>query len=654
MDDTQKYIPPIILALFVSLLPHVVRLPLWVVLWCLFMWAYLLFSIIYNRPKPEKWLKNALALIAFAGLLVTYHTRLDSNAYISLLALMAAIKPFEATTHRDRMVTLFLAYFIVITSLFQSETLSVMIYMFVSVLVTTAVLVRINDSNGRLKTHFRVSAVILLQATPVMLILFFLFPRIDGSLVGITRSDTGVTGFSEVLQPGMVSRLVEEKSVAFRVEFEQEIPAFEHLYWRGIVFSHFDGSAWHRNKNVPEAEITFESINPINYRIILEPHRSRWLFVLDFPEQIPQHASLYADFTVLSNEAVYRTKRYPVISGIRDHTGRSGLPENEYTRVPHTGNPKARALAKKMSAGTGGTEIVVDRALDYFRDNDFVYTLNPPLAGKHPIDDFLFDFQGGYCEHYSSAFAFLMRAAGVPARVVGGYLGGEVNPYGNYLIVRQSHAHAWVEVWSEKKGWSRVDPTLAVAPGRLEGGMEGALSPDELGIFATKYLQPFSAFILQARFGWDMVSKSWEAWFSGYSYDQQQALLERLGVDHSHGKGMVKLLAAGLVLVLLLFGVYLLLHMRGKQERPDNVKKLYGKFLRKLARTGIEKQVGDGPLEFAVKATRKRVDLENPIREITDLYVMLRYEDATHGAEAYCRFEKAVRDFRPIKHKSWW
>ena len=260
MDDTQKYIPPIILALFVSLLPHVVRLPLWVVLWCLFMWAYLLFSIIYNRPKPEKWLKNALALIAFAGLLVTYHTRLDSNAYISLLALMAAIKPFEATTHRDRMVTLFLAYFIVITSLFQSETLSVMIYMFVSVLVTTAVLVRINDSNGRLKTHFRVSAVILLQATPVMLILFFLFPRIDGSLVGITRSDTGVTGFSEVLQPGMVSRLVEEKSVAFRVEFEQEIPAFEHLYWRGIVFSHFDGSAWHRNKNVPEAEITFESI----------------------------------------------------------------------------------------------------------------------------------------------------------------------------------------------------------------------------------------------------------------------------------------------------------------------------------------------------------------------------------------------------------
>ena len=573
MDEARKYLPPILFALLVALFPHALRLPMWVVAWCLFMWAYLLLAMAYDRPFPGRRTRNLLAVIALVGLLVTYHTRIDPDAYVSLLALMAAIKPFEASTHRDRMVTLFLAYFIVITSLFLSETLALIIYMFLSVLVTTAAMVHINDGNGSLKSHFRVSGGILARAVPVMLVLFFLFPRIEGSLIGIARPDAGFTGFSDMMRPGMISRLVEDRSVAFRVEFESEIPGFDHLYWRGIVFAHFDGKSWHRNRQTSEIALLPGRGEESRYRVTLEPHGGHWLFVLDYPQGSPDADMFYDDLTMSSKQMVRRVKRYRAASGIRDHTGRITSPGHEYTALPYQGNARSRALAAELAKGGADTETVVNRGLDYFRKNDFVYTLRPPRLESDPIDRFLFDIQRGYCEHYASAFVFLMRAAGVPARVVGGYLGGEINPFGNYLIVRQSHAHAWAEVWKEDKGWVRVDPTIAIAPGRISGGLEGALSPDELGWLNRKYLHPVAVFITQVRFGWDMFSKNWEAWFAGYSYDDQKAILERLGIDLSRQAGHLKLMGTGLVLVFMLFGAYLIFHLHRNREKPDKIKK---------------------------------------------------------------------------------
>jgi protein-glutamine gamma-glutamyltransferase len=641
-NDSRQYIPSIILALLVSIMPHAAVLPLWVSAWCAIMWAYALLSLKYGWTRPGRLIRNVIAVAGITGLLLTYHTRLDASAYISLLAVMAAIKPLEISSHRDRMVTVFLAYFIVITSLLQSETLLITIYMFVSVLVTTAVLVGINDPGGRSRGHFQVSALIMLQATPVMLVLFFLFPRIEGGLVGMPFSSSGVTGFSGAMRPGSVSSLVTDSSVAFRVEFDDDIPGFEDLYWRGVVFSHFDGIAWHRQKVSVHSHPGNTGGDTIDYTVILEPHRNYWLFALDFPVNGTDSGKLYEDFTLLSDAPVFKTTRYSTRSLIRDHTGATGFFTDPDAYGAVTGNPESRRLARRLSQGESEVGVIVGRILQYFAKQGFSYTMSPPLLGRNPVDDFLFKSKSGYCEHYASAFAFLMRSSGIPARVVGGYLGGEINPYGNYLIVRQSHAHAWVEVWDANRGWVRVDPTLAVSPNRIAG------LPEDTRAFNN----PFTPLIEQAWFGWDALSKSWDAWFAGYSYEQQKNLLDRLGIAHSYTTGPIKLLLAGLAMVFLLFAAYLLLHLKGKQVKPDDeIERWYKKFLAKLAAVGIAKHPGTGPLEYAEKAGGSRPDLEKTIRHITNLYVILRYSDVPE-VDALPRFKKAVKYFRPSKHKS--
>ncbi len=647
MDESRQYLPSLLMALFAAILPHVPVLPSWVIAWCALNWGYILFCVSRSRPLPGRPARIGLAVLGILGLLVTYHTRIDSSAYISLLAVMSAIKPFEVSTHRDRMVTLFLAYFIVIAGVLENDSLFMIFYMFASVLITTAVLIRINDPGRGLRVHFRTGATIMGQALPVMLVLFFLFPRLDGSLVGITRSDTGVTGFSGELSPGSVSGLVEDDRLAFRVEFDGDIPGFRDQYWRGITFARFDGKAWHWQRMPASFEAPpGGSGEAAGYRVILEPHRSRWLFLLDYPESIPDDSTLYEDFTALSDDPIHRTRRYNAVSRLRGHTGSTPFPGSDFISLPGSGNPKSRALAARFLELRPEPEQVAEAILGYFKDQDFLYTLRPPRAGSHPVDDFLFESRQGYCEHYASAFAFLMRAAGIPARVVGGYLGGELNPYGNYLIVRQSHAHAWVEVWSPEKGWFRVDPTLAVAPGRAEGGLEGALSPEEFLGMTQRYLRPFSSFISQVRFGLDAFSMQWEARFMSYSYEHQREILDRIGIGYTRRSGAVKLLGAGVVLVFLLFFGYLAFQLRSKAKKPDTVKKFYLVFLEKLASAGISRDCGIGPLDFAKEAARRRPDLADSIREITDLYINLRYS-ADPGEDTFYRFRDAVKSFDP-------
>jgi len=238
---SNKIFAPILFALVVAILPHIVRLPLWIILWCAGMWGYLVLSLRFGWPGPGKVIRRVLTAIGLGGLLLTYSVRLGPDAFLGLLAIMAALKPFEIHSHRDRMVTVFVAYFIVITSLFQSETLAITLYMFVSVGVTTAVLIRINDPKGRFRQNLKMAAVIMAQAIPLMVVLFLLFPRIQGSLFGLSMMGKAKSGFSDIMSPGSVSMLVEDNSTAFRAEFDGPMPPPELRYWRGIVFENFDG-----------------------------------------------------------------------------------------------------------------------------------------------------------------------------------------------------------------------------------------------------------------------------------------------------------------------------------------------------------------------------------------------------------------------------
>lgn len=653
-QHTDTHLPYIITALLVSVLPHLGRLPAWITAWCLLMWACALLLPRLQWPGPGRKVRVLLAILGLTGLLATYATRLGPNAYLGLLVLMAGLKPFEISTHRDRMLTLFLAYFIVITSLFQSESLGVTIYLFVSVFVTTGVLIRINDPGGSFKADIRLSGVIMAQAIPLMVVLFLLFPRLEGSLFGLSRAPEAQTGFSDRLSPGSISRLVENNEVAFRAEFDGRVPEADRLYWRGIVFHAFDGREWRRSRKVPEIKDPPEGEGLVAYRIALEPHGQQWLFALERPATKPDRSRMLADFTIKQRRRVKRTKYYEMRSYAEPLKG-SGWGVEQAGRLPERGNPRARQLAAGFSRGADSVDAIVDKAGSYLQSRGFVYTLQPPALGEHPIDDFLFESRKGYCEHYASAFAFLMRAAGVPARVVGGYLGGERNPFGDYLIVRQSDAHAWVEVWAEDRGWMRVDPTALVAPGRITQGLSGALPEGE---WSSGGLALFN----KLRLGWDAVSLGWEAWFTGYSHMEQRALLERLGIQMESRKGWLIVFLLIFASVFLLVGGYVWFQLRSPPAaRKDRVKLCYERFCRRLAQAGIYRSPEMGPRDFAAHAASERPDLKPAIDEIVSLYIRLRYHPGAGGPnkepdkeadkepnkELEKRFCEKVKRFRP-------
>jgi len=643
MNRHRRDLPPILGALGVAILPHLGRLPAWIIAWCAVMWGYQLLSLRYRSALPGKWGRRLLTLGGLAGLALTYGQGFGPAAYLGLLAVMAAIKPFEMDTHRDRVVVVFLAYFIVITGLFQSESLLMTLYMLLSVGVTTAALVRINDPAGVYTDHLKLAARLVAQALPLVAILFLLFPRISGSFFGLSRLHTATTGFSETLAPGSVSRLAENDAVAFRVSFAEDTIPARPLYWRGVVFQHFDGRRWRISRQVPNLDAWTGGEAAVTYTISLEPHNRHWLFALELPAESPRWTRLRADFTLRTIRSVRRKYSYEMTSYRRYRTGDPRGLAAACRQLPETGNPAARRLARELAGEADTVAEKVQRVLAYLRDRNFVYTLRPPPLGSNPVDEFLTQTRQGYCEHYASAFAFLMRALDVPARVVGGYLGGETNPYGDYLLVRQNHAHVWVEVWQVERGWVRVDPTAAVAPERISGGGEGDAAAGS-GDFS------FGALARQLRLRWDAVSTAWEEWFTGYSHQEQRALLKRLGLNRPGGWRILVL--AGLLVPLLVLAGALLLLVYFLPRRPrrttDPVGRWYRKFCGKLARIGLARKPATGPRDFAAQVAAQRPDLAATVHRITDLYVQLRYAPAPDPA-ALARFKKAVRSFRPAR-----
>ncbi len=649
MNPRRRYIPALVAALMVSLLPHAVRLPLWVVLWCAGMWGYLLLSLRRNWPLPGRKGRLVLSGIGLGGLLLTFRSRLGPEAYLGLLAIMAALKPFESGTHRDRMVTVFIAYFIIISSLLQVESLAVTLYMFLSVLVTTAALVRINNSVSTYGADLKFAARIMGQALPLMIILFLVFPRLHGGLFGVWQSGTARTGFSERLSPGSISRLVENDEVAFRVEFAGSFPPAHQLYWRGLVFQEFAGGSWNRTSRIPPLATPVSCENPVEYTIILEPHYRRWIFSLDRPAVSPSRwIMLRRDYTMRAWRPLTRKHDYEMISCTDSFSPADTWAVEACRNLPSGGNPRTRQLAAQLAADSGNVGLFVKRALDYLKTNPFAYTRKPPLLGNDPVDEFLFSSRRGFCEHYASAFAYLMRVGGVSARLVGGYLGGEVNPYADYLMVRQSDAHVWVEVWFPEQGWQRVDPTLAVAPERLDAGAEGDLADGEQtrNLFH-RYLGRWKFWTKRLGLGWDALSTRWEAWFSRYSRHEQRQLLEKLGLYwHSWKEGLlISLLTLGILAGII--GLYGVWQFFSGRPSSDPVGKNYEKFCRKLAKAGIFRPPAMGPRDYAAFAARRRPELSAEIRAITDLYIRLRYREEADQALKKM-FRRRVRAFAPF------
>lgn len=648
MGRETGQVPLVLTALAIALAPHAFTLPPWITVFCLACWGYVYYLDRNKLKWPGKIFRAFAMSTGMIGIFITYSSALDSEAFLGLLVLMAGLKSLELESYRHRMAALFLAYFLVLARVLNTESLASALYMAASVAWTTAVMIHLNCKNTPLSSDARLAARILLQAVPVAIVLFFLFPRFQGNIWGISRSAFGTSGFSDHISPGDITSLARSPAVAFRVQFDDPVPDSSNLYWRGLVLWRFDGRTWHQGSHIPAGSFTVSNQNLIRYTLTLEPHENHWLFALDVPVSIPNAANMTADHTLNLKRISYKRQVFDLVSG-PFHAARRLQPwEHQALRLPAFGNPRSTSLARKWAEQASAEDQIIQKALEFFETEGFVYTLAPPGLSGDPLDDFLFNTKAGFCEHYASAFAFLMRAAGIPARVVVGYLGGQKNPFGDYLIVRQSDAHAWTEVWTKEQGWRRIDPTAAVAPERIVRETGAGIISERTLRRTIQYPEFIARFLEPAALAWDAAANQWNLWVIGYTKQRQFSLLEKTGLPKTWTHPVwILLLSIGIILLL----TTAMMRFKGFaiRHRIDPVQRSYERFCGKLARCGLPRRPDQGPSDYAHHVGSIRKDLKESVDSIIDLYIRLRYAPE-YEAENIRIFHKSIRKFHPAKN----
>lgn len=638
---------PLILALGVAMAPLVFQLPPWAVLWCALAWGYVLIREKHGWPPVSRAARIAIFMVGLAAVLASAGLRFDGGDFIALLAVMAGIKPLEVNSRRDSMITVFLAYFLTITSLFVFENLSMTLYLFVSVWVTTGVLIHVNDPDGAMGRQLRLSARLVLVAIPLMAMLFLLFPRLSGSFWGSPWSRQGRSGFSGIMRIGDVARLALDDEPAFSVSFDSAVPNVSRLYWRGIVFQRFDGRTWQPARSTKKRRHSIAGEDLARYTVILEPHGYRHLFALDLPLTANPVATIMEDHTLVTRRPVRQRFSYGAASFLDYRQVSAELPDPAALDLPAGRNPLTLDLGQRWAREFATPGEIVNAGLAFLTENGFAYTLRPDRLGPDAIDDFLFASRKGFCEHFAAGFAVLMRAAGIPARIVGGYQGGRWNALGDFFTVRQSDAHVWCEVWLQEKGWVRVDPTFAVAPERIDQGLERALAQGGLeGSFGIGKRWWQTNWIDMLEMTWEAVNIRWNIWFMGFSAEDQLFLMKRLGISLGRQGGwiVVMVLPALFIVVCILAGR--LARRSRKPSSEDKALKIYSRFLKKTARAGLPKAPHQGPLAYANWISRKAPELKRDVKKISGLYIDLRYGRESEG-HSLKPLRRLVRRFRP-------
>ncbi len=642
--------------LTMSVLPHVQRIPGWIIVLFLVLTIWKLYSSSQVNLTERKFSITRIFLfilmvIGIIGIYFHFGTIVGRNAGVSLLVLLAGFKIIETSQERDFYVTCFLGYFLVVTTFLYTQTIGTAIYMSCTVLVMTLSLLTYNDYQQKLsyKASSKIAATLLLQSIPVMLILFVLFPRILGPLWGMPDdAHTGLTGIDDEMSPGSISQLILSNKVAFRVDFKDTQPEKSQLYWRGPVLWYTDGKKWTRGESDYLDAAPLQTMSdPVAYTVTLEPHNQKWLYALDMPGQNPElgpdQSWITSDFQLLTQKPIRQRIRYEMISYPEYKI--SGLNDDELQKslqLPRQQHGRTKRLIHQWKKEGLSKKQIIKRALKLFSEDKFYYTLNPPLLENDRVDQFLFETKQGFCEHYASAFAVMMRLAGIPARIVLGYQGGEYNPVGDYFVVHQRNAHAWTEVWIKEQGWTRVDPTAAVSPLRVIEGIESALPGNIIGIplmFSRNSLT--RQLWRRLNYSWDTVNNQWNQWVISYGPKRQKAFLAQFGLQKIDWSSMIFLIIIFIVLILIYLAFVLL---KSTPENGEPVKRLYIKFCKKLARCGIHHVAHEGPVDFAKRAALKRGDLSQQIYNITDIYIAIRY--GSNNAQIPS-LQEHVRSFRP-------
>jgi len=618
-------------AAILTLLPLTPYLPPWLsgvsalaLLWRAVIW--------WRRTAlPSRWLLVLLVFGGVVGIVLQFQTMFGRDPGVAMLVMLFSLKLLELRTLRDGFAAALLSYFLILTQFFYAQSIANAGLAVAGVALTGAALVILNHQVQSAQSALRLSGLMLLQSLPFMLVLFVLFPRVQGPLWGLPLDAYGAsTGLSDSMTPGSISQLGLSDAIAFRAKFsgtyEGKAPPQTLLYWRGPVLTQFDGRTWRVGRLFVRSQLPYENRgSAVAYSVTLEPHNKPWLFALELPGTIPAEASIAHDYQLMAKTPVRSRIRYDMRSYLETTPGEdeSGSVLREALLLPERSNPRARALAQSWRSELGGNDqAIVRRMLEYYRSLIFVYTLSPPILGEDSLDEFLFETKRGFCEHFAAGFVFMMRAAGIPARVVTGYQGGEVNPIDGTLIVRQSDAHAWAEIWLKERGWVRVDPTAAIAPSRIESNLAVALPAGDVRPLLTR---PEFVWLLHVRYRWDALANIWNQWVLGYNPKRQRDLLASWGMRSPDWQQMTVVLSVLCGTLLLVYSLWAIL-----QRQPVAPALLaWNKLSKMLARRGLAREPWEGPHDYAKRIANSLSLSEKPYAEevatIADIYAHMRY-----------------------------
>jgi transglutaminase-like putative cysteine protease len=625
---------------------HVDRAPLWCSATAA---AAVLWHGLYQSGRlalPSRWTRYGLAAVLLGGVLLNFGTVNGLAAGSALLMVMVGMKLLETRNRRDAVVVTTTALILLLAAGLDRQDLSRLPLYLATGWLALATLAALGNHAASTSTRraFAAAGKAALLAIPFAVLAFVLVPRLPGALWSLPGSERAQTGLSDEMSPGSISELVISDAIAFRVRFEGEAPPPDKRYWRGPVLHEFDGLTWRTTQSfgaVPQ-QVQFLS-PPVHYQVMLEPHGQPYLFALDMVASVDgrRHTRTF-DGQLLAHRPVTSPLIYEGSSHLEwRHPGElSALARRLDTRLPPGRNPRTLALAAALRAEVADDRAYAEHVMRYFAEGGFEYTLTPPLLDYDSVDELLFNTRLGFCGHFASAFVTLMRAAGVPARVVTGYLGGSWNPIGRYYVVRQSDAHAWAEVWIDGEGWVRFDPTSVVAPQRLTRGLAEFLPAARSAAAA---LVEETGWLRALRDGWDAAGSWWRERIVHFNAARQRDLLGWLGLTDLDYAGMAALLLAAAVAWA---GVLLLLAGRTPRARPDAIGRLWGKFAAVLAHHGLAIAEHEGPEAVRRRATQAWPAAGSAIERFTRGYEMLRFGRGPASGHELASLRVALREVR--------
>lgn len=579
----------VLLAVVLTALTHSAHAPMWLV-------ALIVISSILQLPSIRhhvnritgkrlissyRLLQYAVFALGVVGLVLSFGLSLGAEVAIGFLLLCLGAKLWELHKRRDAYVVLNLSLFVLAAAFLWTQGVLMALAVLVALLsVLMGFITLSDDGNPTGAGRIRSLALVTLPAVPLLVLLFLFFPRIPPLWSFQAMNKSATTGVSDHMSAGDFSQLSRSTELAFRVEFlDGQRPSRSDMYWRGMVFSHFDGQTW-RQSDFSQAIWSSQDALPTwaiqayqgraqgRYQVILEPTNQHWLFALDYPKPVAApDIGMNQEFNLRTALPVSQQRRYQVAHhpDAKIDVTLSSAAQRIHTQLPN-GNPKSRALAQSFyTQARGDTQQMIALIQAHMTREPFRYTLSPPLLDGERVDQFLFETRAGFCEHYASSFVFLMRAAGVPARVVAGYQGGELGRDGRSWEVRQMDAHAWAEVWLEGTGWARIDPTGFVSPERIDVGMNaltdaagGEMFGD--GVIAQLGYQQFRLSQSLRRYA-DQLSYYWQKDVVGFDQERQKnALLKWLNLTKLSTQLM--LLAGLFTLLFVLFSAVIWLRRR--------------------------------------------------------------------------------------------